>query len=122
MAGMGMAQQGPTLAGGRRVAYDPIVAWDAQLDPLANPLAESIDFAYQVRARLETLADDAAREERSLIGWVARIVGFPGQVRRHLEDRGYPSGTQTAGFVLSIVAQLAVGLFVAWIVYEIGWS
>lgn len=107
----------PPVAGGRVVRYDPIANWNAEIDPFVDQLSVAIETAHQIRGILESKAERARREERSAVGRVARFVGFPARVRKHLADRGFSAALQRAGFVTSIAGQIAIGVIasvVAW--------
>ena len=100
----------PPMVGGSSFTYDPISNWDALIDPTADALAEAIDAAYQIRGILQAKAQDAERAERSWVGRVAGVVGFPSRVRQLLADRGKSAALQRAGFWASVAAQLVVGI------------
>ena len=100
----------PPAAGGRAVRYNPIAAWNSEISPFQDQLVLAIEAAHQIRGALQAALDRAKAEERSIVGRVSRIVGFPARVGRHLADRGYSSGVQRAGFVTSMMGQLVIAV------------
>ena len=108
MAGLLATYGAPPAAGGRQITYDPISAGDAEIDFTMDSLDLAIAHAYQVKGVLDSKADEAVKEERSLVGRIASLVGLSGRVRKHLEDRGFSKGIQTAGFVTTVLAQFVV--------------
>lgn len=104
------AAKGSGLLRVHNLALDPVMNWTKSLgcfpDRILSP-DDVLGFCDRALGRLEQERQNAQRHERSLVGLVARFVGFPAQVRA---AAGLKRGT-AAGSALTIsvaLIQLAI--------------
>lgn len=108
------------IPGRGRIRYNPISAWDKQIDPYEDQLGLAIQSGYHIRGTVEQMLEEAQREERSLVGRVASLVGFAASVRRYLADRGYSVSAQRAVTVTVVFGQLLIGIAASLIAVWLG--
>jgi hypothetical protein len=97
------------------VAMDPVTGWGQSLsDPQAMPPSGLLADYNAMIGALQAKAAESAVKEKTLAGRLARVIGFPSQVRSYLSDL-YPGQPKlaVAGFVAGIVLELAIATVAA---------
>jgi len=125
IAGMYHRHREPPASGGRSVTFDPILNWNAEIDPFTDSLLVALESAHQIAGYLAGAIKDAEREERSLVGRVARVVGFSARVRQYLSERGYPLAVQRAGVLITAAGQMlvaAAGTLLGTLLFTLLWQ
>lgn len=107
----------PPVTGEPAVRINPIRTWATALDPPNDLTTDTIiDYCDQVTGTLDSRAREARSVEESLAGRVARVIGFPSEVRSVIQSSYGGGRTASVGFWVAVAVEVVGGLLLLGVV------